>query len=90
MVVSVEASTGSATAFVPFERSASHVEPYALVAVDGFEHDDGVVDEPPHGQRQAAQRERVERLAARVEHDEGDREGERDGHRDDHRPAHAL
>jgi hypothetical protein len=60
------------------------------VPVDRLEHDDRVVDEPPHRQRQPAEREGVQRLAARVEDDERDRERERDGDRDDERAADAL
>ena len=36
--------------------------PMPLVPVDRLEHDDGVVDEPPHREREPAERERVERL----------------------------
>ncbi len=58
---------------------------HALVPVDGFEHDDGVVDEAPHRERQTAEREGVERLPGGVEDDERDGERERDGDRDDQR-----
>ena len=90
IVVSVDASTGSATAFVPFERRLRRAHPHALVAMDRLEHDDGVVDEAPHRERQPAERERVERLPGRVEDDERDRERERNRDRDDERAADAL
>ena len=90
MVVSVEARTGSATAFAPLERRLGDSRAHPLVAVDRLEHDDGVVDEPPHREREAAERERVERLPGAVEDDERDRERERDRDRDDERAAQAL
>ena len=90
MVVSVEASTGSATAFVPRSAASRLSSPHALMAVDRLEHDHRVVDQAPHRQRQAPQGERVQRLARRVEDDQRDREGERNRDRDDERAAHAL
>ena len=54
IVVSVEASTGSATAFVPSSAAWYAVEAAAPVAMDGLEHDDRVVDQPAHGERQPA------------------------------------
>jgi hypothetical protein len=61
-----------------------------LVTVDRFQHHHGVVDQAAHGQGQAAEREGVERVSARVQDDERDRERKRNGHRDDDGPAHAL
>ena len=58
-------------------------EPITTVPVNGLEDDHGVVDEASHGERQAAERESVQCLARRVEHEQRDREGERNGHRDD-------
>ena len=72
------------------QRRLGGAHAHPLVPMDRLEHDHGVVDEAPHGQREAAERERVERLARRVEDDERDRERERDGDRDDERPADAL
>ena len=51
--------------------------------MDVLELDDRVVDQPSDAERQAAQREDVERLAGEVEQDEGGDDRERDGHRDD-------
>ncbi len=90
IVVSVEARTGSATAFVPSSAAWKRSSPLLLVAVDRLEHDDRVVDEPPHRERQSAEREGVQRLPRRVEDDERDRERERDRDRDDERAAQAL
>ncbi len=90
IVVSVDASTGSATALVPSSAACRALRPHPLVPVDRLEHDDRVVDEPPHGERQPAEREGVQRLTRRVEDDERDRERERDGDRDDERAADAL
>ena len=72
------------------ERGLACVEAHALVAVDRLEHDDRVVDEASHRERQPAEREGVERLPRRVEDDQRDRERERDRDRDDQRAAHAL
>ncbi len=85
MVVSVEASTGSATAFVPSSAACDAWKPHALVAMDRLEHDDGVVDEPPHRERETAEGEGVQGLALRVQDDERDGEGERDRDRHDRR-----
>ena len=71
------------------ERGFSATCP-ALMAVDRLEHDDGVVDEAPHREREPAERERVERLPGRVQDDERDRERQRDRDRDDQRAADAL
>ncbi len=90
MVVSVDASTGSATAFVPSSAARNAIVTLALVAVDGLEHDDCVVDEATHGESQPAEREGVQRLARRVEDDERHRERERNRNGDDDRAAHAL
>ena len=90
MVVRVDASTGSATALRPLERRATDIQAHPLVAVDRLEDDHGIVDEPAHRERQPAERERVERLTGRVEHDERDRERQRDRDRHDDRAAHAL
>ncbi len=72
------------------ERRVEAIEPLLLVAVNRFQHDDRVVDEPPHRERQSAEREGVQGLPGRVERDERDREreGDRDGH--DESAAHAL
>ena len=58
--------------------------------MDGLEHDDRIVDEPSHRERQSAEGEGVERLPRRVEGDERDRERERDRDRDDERAAQTL
>ena len=55
------------------------------VPVDVLELHDRVVHEPPDGQREAAQREDVERLAEEVHADEGQQNRERDRDRDDQR-----
>ena len=43
----------------PLERRAVTAHSLALVAVDRLQHDDRVVDQPTHRQRQSAERERV-------------------------------
>ena len=67
MVVSVEASTGSATALVPCSAACVDAHALPLVPVDRLQHHHRVVDQPAHGQGQAAQGEGVERLARGVE-----------------------
>jgi hypothetical protein len=58
--------------------------------VDRLEHDDGVVHEAAHGEREAAEREGVESLAGRIENDERDRERQRNRDQDDDRTSQAL
>ena len=74
----------------PFEGRAIGAVPQALMTMNGLEHDDGIVDEPPHREREPAQRKGVQRLTRRVENDECNRKRERNGDGDDHRPAEAL
>ena len=47
---------------VPSSAASDVLMPMPLVPVDRLEHDDRVVDEPPHREREPAEREGVERL----------------------------
>ena len=57
--------------------------PGGQVAVDVLQLDDGVVDQPPDAQGQAAQGEDVQRLVGEEEQHEGRDDGERNGDADD-------
>ncbi len=74
----------------PVERRTEIGLSHALMAVDRLEHDDCVVHQPSHRERQPAERERVERLPRCIEDDERDRERQRDRDRHDGRAADAL
>ena len=74
----------------PLERSLSRTHPHALVPVDGLQDDDRVVDEPAHRERETAEGERVQRLAAGIQDDQRDGERQGNGDRNDNRAAQAL
>ena len=79
MVVMVETRIGIATSCAAASTACRAICPDAEVAVDVLELDDRVVDQPADAEREAAEREDVERLAGEVEQDEGGDDRERDG-----------
>ena len=83
MVVMVETKIGMATSWAAASTACLPVLPQREVPVDVLELDDRVVDEPPDAEREAAEREDVERLAGEVEQHEGGDDRERDGDGDD-------
>jgi hypothetical protein len=62
MVVMVDTRMGIATSWAASRTALHAVGRVREVAVDVLELDDGVVDEAPHAEREAAEGEDVERL----------------------------
>ena len=63
-VVSVDASTGSATSFAPRSAASRGDSPISSAAEDVFENDHGIIDQARESKRQTAQHHRVDRAAA--------------------------
>ena len=59
------------------------------VAVDIFQHDDGVVDQAGEGERKAAQHHRIDRTSAELQRDEGGERRKRNGEEYGDGGAHA-
>jgi hypothetical protein len=72
------------------QRRLEGVHALLDVAHDVLEHDDGVVDDEAHRQRQRQQRDVVDRIAEHVHHREGADDGDRQGDGGDQRRAPAL
>ncbi len=64
------------------------VFPGSQVALDVFQHDDGVVNNAPDRDRQSAQCQHVERITEAPQRDQRDDDADRDRHRGDERGAH--
>ena len=82
---SVETKAGVAICCRAVHDRGAHVLAVLEMPVDVLDRDGGVVDQDADGERQAAQRHDVERLAAGRQGGDGAEDGERDRRGDDDR-----
>ena len=88
-IASVATVSGWITSLEPSRIATVSGFAQRLVAVDVLDRHGGVVDQHADGQREAAQRHQVDRVAGQEQADDAGEDRQRDRRRDDHRVAPA-